>query len=182
MTPMITRACLPAVLAAAVVLSLTACGDDEPVADSIPTTDPTSEPTPTEDSTAAAVAEVEAAYQEYWDVVVAAHNSGEDSYAELKTVTNEEVAQLHVAQIRGMREDHITRDGAPDIGTPQVSVDGDTARVQSCVDEHSWNVYYKEELAEQESDPQPRVFDFERVDDHWVVVDRVNKDEATIEC
>ena len=166
------------------VLSVAACGDDDPSADPTPQIEPdtSSEPATTEDPTAAAVAEVEAAYEQYWDVVVAAHNSGEDSYEQLKTVTDEQVAQLVVAEIRGMRDDSITRDGEPDIGTPQVSVDGDTARVESCVDEHSWNVYYKGELADQESDPQPRVFDFARVDDQWIVVERVNKDEATITC
>ncbi|PSK98280.1 hypothetical protein CLV30_12066 [Haloactinopolyspora alba] len=173
-------------MAAAAALALAGCGDGEPsdasttAKSGAPTA--TGGSTPAEDPEAAAVAEVEAAYQRYWDVVVAAENSGEDSYEHLKTVANELIVQEQVAEIRSMREDHITRDGAPQIGTPQVTVDGETARVESCVDEHTWNVYYKGELADQESDPQARVFDFKRDDDRWIVVDLVAKAEATITC
>ncbi|WP_116947047.1 hypothetical protein [Jiangella endophytica] len=180
MTP--ARAVVSALGAAGVVLTAAACsGESEEPTGLTTSTGPaeTADPTPTEDP---AVADVEAAYARYWEVLVASENGLDETYEPLVSIMSDALAQRQVADIRGLAEDGVTRDGAPDVGVPEVSVDGDTARVQSCVDETPWNVYYNEQLVPQETGIRARVIDFERIADEWIVVDLVDQSEATISC
>lgn len=185
MTP--SRATLPVLTAA--VLMLAACGGagDEPQGletTSPPATEP-AEPTPTEDPDAAAIAAIEAQYQAYWDAVVASENGQDEatSYPELQAVATEVVVQTQIANVRELVNTDVTRDGEPVVGPPQVTVDGDTARLESCVDEDGWNVYQNGEPLDRELlGPQPRVFDLEQVDGQWLVSELVDQSEATITC
>lgn len=180
------RVVVSALATAGVVLAAAACSgeSDEPTGlETSAAPSETAAPTTTEDPDAAAVAAIEAQYQRYWDVVIASENELDESYEELKTVATELIAQTQVADVRGLVDTGVTRDGAPVIGPPQVTVDGDTARVESCVDEDEWNVYQNGEPLEHDLlGPQPRVFDFERVDGQWLVSERVDQSEATITC
>lgn len=180
MTP--ARVVVSALAAAGVVFACAACSGEsnEPTGlETSSTPAETTDPTPTDDP---AVAEVEAAYAQYWDVLVASENNLDETYEPLASVMTDELAQRQVADIRGLVADGVTRDGAPDTGTPAVSVDGDTARVESCVDETPWNVYYNEQPVPQETGVRVRVIDFERIDGEWIVVDLVDQSEATITC
>ncbi|MBB5788170.1 hypothetical protein [Jiangella mangrovi] len=186
MTP--SRASLP--FLAAAVLLLAACngGGDEPEGletTTAPGTE-TAEPTPTEDPDAEAVAAIETQYQAYWDTVVAMENAQDEaaSYAALKQVATEVIAQTQIANLRGLVDANVTRDGAPVVGPPQVTVDGDTARLESCVDEDPWNVYYNGELVEDRElgGSQPRVYDLELVEGQWLINELVDQTEATITC
>lgn len=186
MTP--SRATLPALIAAA-LLVLAACGGAAEEPDGLETTTApateTAAPTPTADPDAEAVAAIEAQYQAYFEAVVASENTQDEqaSYAALQQVATELIAQTQIANLRGLVDTRVTRDGAPVIGPPQVTVDGATARLESCVDEDPWNVYQDGEPLERELvGPQPRVFDFERVDEKWLVSKLVDQTEATITC
>lgn len=184
MTP--SRATLPALFAAA-LLVLAACsgGGDEPEGLDAPTTTPSPTATPTpEDPDAEAKAEIEAQYQRYWDVIVASENNLDEMYEDLKTVGNEPIAQLQVADVRELIQQGITRDGTPEIQPlSAVTVNGTTARVEGCVSEDGWHAYRDGELIEA---PQlgftPRVFDLELIEGGWVVSERIDQDEATITC
>ncbi|TDD71962.1 hypothetical protein E1262_04335 [Jiangella aurantiaca] len=181
MTP--ARVVVSTLAAAGLVLAAAACSGESEEPTGLETSAATAAPTTTEDPDAAAVAEIEAQYQRYWDIVIASENELDESYEELKTVATELIAQTQVADVRGLVDTGVTRDGAPVLGPPQVTVDGDTARVESCVDEDGWNVYQNGEPLERELlGPRPRVFDLERVDGQWLVSERVDQSEATITC
>ncbi|PZF83415.1 hypothetical protein [Jiangella anatolica] len=179
-----------ALVAAGAALTLAACSGDADEPTALETTEPAATtaaptPTPSVDPEAAAVAAIEAQHRAYWDAVIAMENVQDEaaSYAALKLVTTELVAQRKIADLRGMVDANVTRDGAPVIGPPQVTVDGDTARLESCVDEGPWNAYYHGELFERELDgPEPRVFDLERADGQWLISELVDQTEATITC
>ncbi|RIQ13304.1 hypothetical protein DY240_25910 [Jiangella rhizosphaerae] len=170
------------------VLAAAACSgeSDEPTGlETSAAPSETAAPTTTEDPDAAAVADIEALYQNYWDTIIAMENVQDEqaSYAALQQVAIELIAQTQIANLRGLVDAGVTRDGEPVIGPPEVTVDGDTARAEGCVDEDGWNVYYNGEPVERElAGPQPRVFDLERVDGRWLITELVDQTEATITC
>ena len=181
------RASLPLLTAAALMLAACGGGGEEPEGLETTTAPPTTsaEPTPTEDPDAEAVAAIEAQYQAYWDAVVASENGQDEatSYPALLAVATEVVVQTQIANVRQLIDTEVTRDGEPVVGPPQVTVEGDTARLESCVDEDGWNVYQNGEPLERELlGPQPRVFDLEQVDGQWLVSELVDQSEATITC
>ncbi|TDC47975.1 hypothetical protein E1212_22545 [Jiangella ureilytica] len=185
MTP--RRATAPVLTAAVLMLAACGGGGEEPQGLETTTAPATSaEPTPTEDPDAAAVAAIEAQYQAYWDTVIAMENVQDEaaSYAALQQVAIELIAQTQIANLRGLVDANVTRDGAPVVGPPQVTVDGDTARAEGCVDEDPWNVYYNGELVEDRElgGSQPRVFDLEQVEGRWLISELVDQTEATITC
>lgn len=183
MTP--SRASLPVLTAAALMLAACGGGGDEPEGletTTAPVTE-TAEPTPTEVPNAEAVASIEAQYQRYWDVIVTSENTLDDSYEELTSVAVEPVAQTQVAYVRNLRNNGVTREGAPELGPPEITVDGSTARVEGCVDEDPWIASVDgEQIAVEQRGPTPRVFVFELVDGAWLVSERLEPTEATITC
>ncbi|WP_165989750.1 hypothetical protein [Streptomyces sp. YIM 98790] len=62
-------------------------------------------------------------------------------------------------------------------------MNGDTARIESCVDEDEWLLLENGEPSELELlGPAPRVFDAERVAGGWLITDTVPAEEASVTC
>ena len=170
---------------AVIAMMTAACSDDDPGNDA-PTPVPTSAEPTTADTAAsddAEISAVEDVYERFWDAVIAAENTAEENYDSFVGLAAEGVIQEQVARIRSMENNGIHREGAPDRTDRTVVVDGSTARVEECVDEAPWTTWRgDEQLDTDDRGPLARVFDFERVEGQWLITQRVDMDEATLQC
>lgn len=164
------------VLAAA--LAVSGCSGDEPEPEPTPSTSETTDPE------AEATAQITAAYYEWWDAVVEATNTGTLEPGPFQDIATSLAIDKQLLVVRRLADQGITRQGEPEIFQPAVTtLDGDTARIEGCVDEASWKLIQNdEELPADSRGPTPRVLDFVRQDGAWIVADTVPQQEATITC
>lgn len=171
---LVVSACLIATVVAG-------CGDDtEPSAE--PTTlAPT--PTVTDSADTEAVAEVKAAYEAYWDVVIASENDPVEDRSIFEGVATGLAVETQMARIRSLIEDGIHMIGEPEIGEPEISVDGDEAHVEACVDTSTWGAAVGDVTAPPNAAaPRPTVVTMTRADDTWLVSEQLPAEGATITC
>lgn len=151
-----------------------------------PTASPAPEltPTPTPEQTADDAAAVVDVFERYLDAVVAMENGPEPDPALLFGIATDDVTGEHVRRAADLGQDGLRRVGEPQVGEPEVVVDGDEARLEVCVDEDTWTA----ELADGTSvestprGPSPRVYDLVREDGTWLVAALVPQAEATLTC
>lgn len=161
-------------------LAVSGCSGDEPEPDSTPTAT-TSE---TLDPRAAAEAEIIGVYHDWWDAVVDATNTGSVEAGPFEGVAENVAIEQQLTVVRRLNDQGITRQGEPEIYEPAVTaLDGDTARVEGCVDEANWTSTQNDvALPADTRGPTARVFDLVRLDEGWIVANSVPQQEATIKC
>lgn len=157
--------------------------------DEAPDDDPVALPTSAESSPAATpsddahISEIEDVYDRFWDAVIRSENTAEENYDSFAGLAAEIIIQEQVARIRGMQGNEIHREGAPERTDRTVVVDGSTARVEECVDEAPWTTWQGDKQLEvDDRGSLARVFDLELVEGQWLITDRVDMDEATLQC
>lgn len=167
-------------------LAMSGCGNgDEPEVES---TLPASEPTTTTTTVApdpdlAAAETITAVYHQWWEAVIQAENEGLIDAGPFEGLATNVVIDRQLLSVRTNAKDGILRVGEPTVSEPVVTVNGDAARVEGCVDESTWGAEKDgEPLPSDTRGPTPRVFDFVRQDDTWIVSERLPQEEATITC
>lgn len=180
------RVVLPAVLAAIVTAGCSATAQEPEGLEVTFTATPgpvTAEPSEAPGEETADVAEIESAFAAYWDAVIESENgpiSDPDLFAGVAVGA---AVETQLTNVNSLINDGIRRIGAPILSDPIIHLDGDTARVEVCVDSSTWGAAVGDHTAPpQPPDPKPRVVDMERIDDRWLVTDQINPDEATITC
>ncbi|WP_139238421.1 hypothetical protein [Streptomyces aidingensis] len=189
----VRKGVVAAALTAAVVLTGCSSGDGEPVDDEIAGSATPSGDTGTaagggeeaggEGSQAQDVAALESLYADYWAALVTMENAEELDPSPLAGIASQELTEQQVSRIRPFKDNGMRRDGEPAVDKVTVTVDGDTARIESCVDEDAWLLLKNGEPADLELlGPAPRVFDAERVEGDWLITDTVPAEEANVTC
>ncbi|PSK99776.1 hypothetical protein CLV30_11779 [Haloactinopolyspora alba] len=173
---------------AIVGLSLASCSDDtknEPAGSIIePTASSLSTPNATGPSEAADIAAVRQVHAEYWDAVITSENRPTTADRSLfDGIATGAAVETQLADVGSLKEDGIRRLGAPTLGEPAITVDGDSATVEVCVDSSTWGAAVGDTTAPpQTPHPRPSVVALERTDETWLVTEQIPSDEATITC
>lgn len=170
-----------------VLLAAAGCSAGEPTPEPTPvptvtqTDGPSVEPTATE---APDVAAIEDVFGRYVDAIVTMENGPTVDPALLYDVAAEQVTTDEIQRVLRYQEMGIRRVGAPEVGEPVVTVDGDTARLEVCFDEDDWTAESEagQAIVEEPFGPLPRVFELTRGDGGWLVSAVVVDDPATITC
>jgi hypothetical protein len=172
-------AVLPLLALLAVGCSSDGGGDDELTLPGAGT--PTAEPT---DEPADDVADLEALYSAYWDVMIELENSEEMPGPEIfDGIAGSELMERQMARVRNIKESGRWRQGEPLVEQVTVEVDGDTAVIQSCVNEDDWEFVYEGETVPLDPQgPKPRVMEADRGEDGWLLGRTLAVEEATISC
>lgn len=160
----------------ALSLLLAGCsGDDDSPLDAAPPA--TSEPT---EDAPDPEAEVLTAWEAYWKVHIASENNADASPEPFRDVATGSVVERQLKSVRDYAEMGLVRVGAPEFRDAEVTVDGDTAVVDFCMNEDTWG-------AEVDGEPvpapdfgfRPRQNRLELRDDAWLVVDSGPSEEIT---
>lgn len=189
------------VVTVALAFCLAGCSDEEPAAsDTTPeetssetTPEPTSgetSPAPTADeapSTAPSgdedVAAIQQLYADYWEALIASENGPDPDPALFDGIAAGGILEAQVARVQNMVDEEQRRVGQPIIGEAQVSVDGDQARAEACVDQQPWGVVVQEQTQPPlDIEPDPIGVVLEREGTSWIIVDRIPIANATISC
>ena len=165
-------------------LAISGCGNDEPEVESrSPAAEPSTTTTTATDPDVAAAEAITAIYHQWWDAVIQAENEGLIDAGPFEGLATNVVIDRQLLSVRTNAKDGILRVGEPTVSEPVVTVDGDTARAEGCVDESTWGAEKDgEPLPSDTRGPTPRVFDFVRQDGTWIVSERMPQEEATITC
>lgn len=170
-------------LGAVAWLLLAACTED--ATDPSAGTSPTASTTSTQPS-AASVDEQAAAVTEvmgrYIDAIVQMENSGEADPAPLRDIAGEAVIEEEVLRVADLVEQGIHREGRPVLGEPQVTVDGDAARFEACMDQDDWVGVMGDQRVGSDYGPLPTGWDLTLVDGVWRVTDGVATAEVSVTC
>lgn len=179
------------VVAGVLLVGVAGCSDPAPVQESpspeemFPAPsgepEPPPEPTPTEDPDVAAIEDV---FARYIDAIVTMQNEQKPDAALLYGVAGEEVVIDEMQKVLRYVDMGLRRVGAPEVGEPQVTVDGDTARLEVCINEDTWTAEV-DSGAEIVGDPlgsRPRVYALTQSDDGWMVTALLPQDSAVIVC
>jgi hypothetical protein len=133
------------------------------------------------------VAALEDLYAEYWDVVVELENGGELDVAVFEGIATGGVAEDVIGGLRSARDNNVHREGEPVIDNVTVSVDGDTAHIESCKSEADWTFVVNGEpapemLPEEAAQPHVHVLSATRESGEWLINGTLKVDKATITC
>lgn len=177
-------------LLVALLLGASACGEDEPspvleddAAGS--TADPPDEATTEDpdDTEAADVAELEGLYDAFWDARIRSHNGPSvdaDLYDDIATTGFAE-AELGYVQSE-LIANEARREGEPVVSDVTVTVDGDRATIDSCVDESRWLLVAGGEEVPLDLGTEPHVVTATRTEDGWRIDDRLPIKRSDLTC
>lgn len=126
-------------------------------------------------------------YRAYWDTLVDLENGAELDVAAFDGIATPGVAEDELGRLRAFREDNIRRQGEPAIDNVNVSIDGDTAHIESCKSEADWQFVVNGEVAEEmmreeAARPHPYVVSADRSSGEWLINATLRVEEATITC
>jgi hypothetical protein len=163
-------------------------GNDQPIEGVV--TEPAG-PEGTEDDTEGsedpAVAALKDLYDAYWDTVIELENGGRLDVAVFDGIATPGVAEDEVGRLHPFRDDNIHREGEPTIDNVTVTIDDDTARIQSCKSEAGWNFFRNDDeltgiIPDEARRPHPFVVSAERTSGEWLINGTLRPQEATITC
>lgn len=167
------------ICAAIVPLALAAsCSSDEPdIIEPVGTSAPS---TSAEDQ---AKADIAAVYDDYWAAVIASENGPTADRALFEGIAIDVALEAQIRRVERMIDNGVKRSGEPEIGKPHITVNGDTARVEACVNQDSWSSTVEGSTPEaQSSGPRPMLVDLRMVEGNWYVSAAVPQKEATLTC
>ena len=172
----------------ALLLGLSACGEDDPAPDlddggsaADPATATTSDEPDGSDE--ADVADLEELYDAYWEARIRSHNGPSvdaDLYDGIATTAFAE-AELGYVQSELIAHE-ARRDGRPVVTALSVTVDGDRATIDSCVDESGWLLVAAGEEVPLDLGTEPQVVTAARTDDGWRIDDRLPTKRSELTC
>jgi len=151
-----------------------------------PATTTTAAQTPTPSATpsvdAAAVAAVTDVMGRYIDAIVQMENSGQPDPAPLRDIAGDAIIDQEVLRVADLVKQGIHREGRPALGEPQVTVDGDTARFEVCMDQDDWVGVLGDQKVGSDYGPLPTGWDLSLVDGVWRVTADVATAEVSVTC
>lgn len=173
---------LPALTAAALLSGCTSSpGEDE---SPILPTESAEETTPAPgDAEAADIAALERLYGEYWDALIALENGGAVEADPFEGIATPTVIEQILNRVLPIRDSGHRREGEPLIQDVAVTVQGDEARIEACVDEDAWAMVQDgEEVPIEKEGAMPRVAAAERSGGVWLIKDLLPQEKALITC
>lgn len=173
--------------ATAVVMGLTGCSSDSEEPTGLDVTAGSSESPPDEPSGPSQtddVAAIEQLYADYWDAVIASENGPNPDPTLFDGIATGAAVESHVSRVQRMVEEEQQRFGEPTVGDVKVTVDGDTARAEACVDQQDWGVIVQGQTQPpfEGLKPGPMGTLLERTADGWLIVDDMSVKEASVTC
>lgn len=174
-----------ALVAAAAALTLAACGGDAEEPTGLSTSDSTPSPEATKTSSEDAdTAELKDLYKRYWDAYGKAASGPNLDPALFKGVTTRGFMELKLAAIdRELRTNDLRLIGDAKLSNVTVTIDGDSARVEACLDKSRWRLLEgKKTIQSDFGKPEPDVMSAKRSADGWLFGANVPTKEATITC
>jgi hypothetical protein len=161
-------------------------GNDQPIEGVV--TEPAGPEGPDADE-AADIAALENLYERYWDAMVELENSkGELDPSLLDGIATDDVVESQLSRMSTYKDQGIRRQGEPEFDNVTVEADGETARIQACIDEGNWpflapNGEELDDPALGDLDvPQPNIVTAERSSDGWLISGNLAMEEATVSC
>jgi hypothetical protein len=160
-------------VASAVILVACDAAGEEPTGlnTSPPATTETTSPaeTPTNDS-GDDVATLEALNEQYWDVFTNLQNNPRIDAEAYDGIAGGLVVERDLGYIRAQLVDNeLHREGAPEISNVAVTVDGDAARIEMCVDETEWPVFKDDEELDFNLGISATAVTAERTSEQWLI-------------
>jgi hypothetical protein len=140
--------------------------------------------TPTSDS-GDDVATLEALHDAYWDAFVEASNGPIVDSALFEGVATTGVIERRLGYVQTeLVGRNARRQGEPAISDVAVTIDGDNARIESCVDSTNWTLIVEgEEVPTTSSGPKPFAMTAERgPGSDWLINEVLTTDDAEITC
>jgi hypothetical protein len=160
-----------AFLSVSALVTLSACGPNEPAAtESTTTPSPLTSVTVSPSPTSSDQADLEALYTRFWDATVTAY-AGPDTSPDLwRGLVTEEVAQQQIALTQEYADHNVTYSGEPRLVSLDVQITGDTALLAGCMDHAQWvATSTTEELPPRGTGVYPSVLTAQRIGGAWVV-------------
>ena len=126
-------------------------------------------------------------YDRYWDALVTLENSGELDPAVFEGIAAPPVAEQELTRVRSYADAGLHRTGEPSVTDVTVTVDGETARVESCASEEDWPMVDGETVLadvvpEELRAPHPHVVTAQLTDGVWLIDGTLPAEEATLSC
>jgi len=161
---------------ALVALSVSACSSGDPSVGDAKSADPS----------AARAVEEEAAidtYQKFWDILIAAQNSGEVKSSAFEGIATGTFVEARIKRIRDYRDQKIRRVGEPEFSAFEASVNDDRATVTACFNEDEWGFERDGQSVEVEKKGSgPVGTQLERSGDGWIMTELLEPDTITKDC
>lgn len=150
----------------ALSLLLAGCsGDEESPLDAAPTA--SAEPS---EVAADPEAEVQDAWEEFWDALVESENQMNAEPGQFSGVADGPVAEAQLKRVRDQAAMNLRRTGAPEFRDIEVTAAGTSGRVVACVNQDPWGAEKDgEPLPETDFGFRPTASELEQVDGDWVV-------------
>lgn len=141
---------------------------------------PTPTPTPVEDDEA----ELAALFLAYWDSVADLWNDPRLEPEVLADVATDARTEAVLTYVHSeLIENSAHRRGEPEFGEITVTLDGESAVVEACLDQSEWKLIANgNEVPVDLSEVRPSVVTAIRIDDSWLIEDALGHEEASITC
>ncbi|KAB8163821.1 hypothetical protein FH609_019410 [Streptomyces sp. 3MP-14] len=126
-------------------------------------------------------------YTGYWDALVGLENSGELDASLFEGIAASRVAEQELTRVRSYADAGLHRSGEPTVENVTVTVDGETARVESCVSEEDWPMVDGETvlpdvIPEELRAPHPHGVTATLTEGSWLIDGTLPAEEATLSC
>ncbi|MDT0269504.1 hypothetical protein RM844_24795 [Streptomyces sp. DSM 44915] len=180
-------AAVPLAFAGVLLCALAGCASDDGADDEVAGVATATADASGDDETAAHTAALTDLYQRYWDARVAVENSGELDPAGFDGILAPDVTEQELTRVRSFADAGLHREGEPLVADVTVTVDGDTARLESCVSERDWPVVHGDEVLpdvvpEELRAPHPHALTATLTQGAWLIDGSLPMEEATISC
>ncbi|PSK99778.1 hypothetical protein CLV30_11781 [Haloactinopolyspora alba] len=179
---------ITAAMSAVLAVGVAGCSDDAPDEPAGLTAGPTptgtSSASPTGPSKADDVATIKQLYADYWDAVITAENGPNPDPALFDGIVTGDALESRVGRVQRMVDEEQRRYGKPKIGEVKVTVDGDTARAEACVDQRKWGVVVQGQTQPPFDDIEPGPIGVvtKRTKNGWIIVNYIPVDESSLTC
>lgn len=137
----------------------------------------TTTPTSTVDEVA-----VERVFRAYLAGVVEMENSGDLDPAPLYGLTTDEVAGEQATRVMEHADIGVHREGAPKLGDPVITVDGDEALLEVCMDQDDWIGVRGDQRIVRNDGFLPRGYLLSRSEGRWLVSGIVPRVQVKLTC
>ncbi|MEV8114774.1 hypothetical protein ACWC9S_03325 [Streptomyces xiamenensis] len=128
-----------------------------------------------------------ALYEAYWDARVELENSEAGDIQVLDGIVTPEMLERELSRIRDFQSNGLSRQGGPTIENITATVNGDTARVESCKSEEGWDVVAGGEvipgvIPAELIEVHRHVVTVEKADEGWLINETLPEEDGTLSC